>query len=158
SRFPPAHVSAVALLDQPRVVHGESRADARRPHRLRLEGRRELCDRRAGTAGVVAGHGPYRGTGRGMKARLDEWFGDTVSALAYSLVGARADGRPELEPPYNDLARFVIGQHGRMTDYLRRPLLALTLGFDVLAIARGGKRFHRLPPAERARIIATWKS
>ncbi len=66
-----------------------------------------------------------------------------MSALAYSLAATHADpAQPELQPPYNDLTRFILEQHGRMADYLRAPLLTATLGFDLLGLLRTGSRFH----------------
>jgi len=88
------------------------------------------------------------------------WFHDTVSALAYSLAQAHATAPPlpPFQPPYNDLTRFILRQHGRMTDYLRTPMLAATLGFDALASISTGHKFHRLPPLARRRFIEAWKN
>src|SRR5580692_11656428 len=89
-----------------------------------------------------------------MKERLNAWLHDTASALAYSLAEPHANpAHAELQPPYNDLTRFILEQHGRMPDYLRTPFAALTLGFDL-----AGHRFHTHPPAARAKQIAAWKS
>jgi choline dehydrogenase-like flavoprotein len=89
-----------------------------------------------------------------MKERLNEWLHDTASALAYSLAEPHANpAHPELQPPYNDLTRFILEQHGRMPDYLRAPFAALTLGFDL-----AGHRFHTHAPAARAKQIAAWKN
>ncbi|MDB6020458.1 MAG: putative oxidoreductase [Pedosphaera sp.] len=94
-----------------------------------------------------------------MKQRLDNWFHDTVSALAYSAAQVRADAtRPDLQPPYNDLTQFVLAQHARMAGYLRTPLLTATLGFDLLGILGGSGRFHKLPPALRMLQIEAWKN
>ncbi len=80
-------------------------------------------------------------------------FNDAVSALVYSLASSHAHpAHAELRGPYNDLAQFVLAQHGRMTDYLRWPLAALTVGFDA-----AGKTFHRQPPEMRERQIAAWR-
>ena len=94
-----------------------------------------------------------------MKQRLNSWLHDAASALVYSLAGVHAEpARPELQPPYNELTRFVLDQHARMPDYLRLPLAALTLGFDSLGCARGGRPFHHQPPAIRDRQITAWKN
>src|SRR5579859_2701446 len=86
------------------------------------------------------------------------WFGDAVSAMVYSLAAANApSGLSELQPPYNDLTRFVLAQHQRMPDYLRRAMSIATLGFDLAGCLRAGRRFHHLPPASRARQIVAWK-
>jgi len=73
-------------------------------------------------------------------------FEDTVSALAYSLAAPRcADGLPEFTAPFNDLAQFVLRRHGEMTDFLRMPVLAATLGFDLLGFPRAGGPFIPCP-------------
>lgn len=94
-----------------------------------------------------------------MERRINPWFHDTVSALVYSLAQTNAEpARPRLQPPYNDLVRFVLAQHARMPDYLRAPILAATLGFDMPAVLRRGHRFHTLPPAVRLHQIEAWKN
>src|SRR5882724_4835049 len=94
-----------------------------------------------------------------MERRINPWFHDTVSALVYSLAQMNAEpARSRLLPPYNDLVRFVLAQHARMPDYLRAPILAATLGFDLPAVLRRGHRFHTLPPAIRSRQIEAWKN
>ncbi len=84
------------------------------------------------------------------------WFHNTVSALAYSLAQPHARA-PELGPPFNDLTRFILRQHAQMPDYLRAPVQAATLGFDLLGMLHGAKRFHRQMPELRAGQIAAWK-
>jgi len=86
------------------------------------------------------------------------WFHDTVSALAYSLAAPHAaDGPPDFAPPYNDLTAFVLRMHAEMTDYLRTPVLAATLGFDLMGLPRAGRPFHSLPPDLRSKIIDVCK-
>ncbi len=87
------------------------------------------------------------------------WFHDTVSALAYSVARrfVPASGRTEFQPPYNDVARFILRQHTRMTDYLRLPLKLVTLAFDTAALPCAGHLFHHLQPAEREKILTRWK-
>jgi len=87
------------------------------------------------------------------------WYHDAVSALAYSLAQAHAEpGRADLQPPYNDLTRFVLRQQAHMPDYLRAPLRAATLGFDLAGLLRTGGPFHRQPPANRRRQVEAWKN
>ncbi|MEK7707475.1 MAG: GMC family oxidoreductase N-terminal domain-containing protein, partial [Verrucomicrobiota bacterium] len=86
----------------------------------------------------------------------NQWFHDTVSALAYSLARPHERHEP-LCRPHNDLTQFILAQHALMPDYLRTPMLAATLGFDTFGLLKGGKRFHRQPPEKRARQIAAWK-
>ena len=84
-----------------------------------------------------------------MSVPGNQWFHDTVSALAYSLALPHANS-PELQPPFNDLTQFILTQHAQMPDYLRGPMRLATLGFDAT-------RFHRQPPEKRARQIERWK-
>jgi choline dehydrogenase-like flavoprotein len=92
-----------------------------------------------------------------MKQALNSWFDDTASALVWSLAETQADpAHPALRAPYNDLTRFVLGQHARMADYLRLPLAALALGFDLSGCAHG-RPFHAQMPADRLRQIAAWR-
>jgi hypothetical protein len=80
----------------------------------------------------------------------------TVSALAYSIIRERCgDAGPCF--PNNRVARFVLEQHGRMPDYLRLPLAALTLAFDAWPLLRTGRPFHRLPHERRWRQVLAWK-
>ena len=99
-----------------------------------------------------------------MSFPLSNWFHDTVSALAYSLAQPHAESLPLLggagggfAPPYNDLTQFILGQHANMPDYLRAPMLAATLGFDLSGFVKRGKRFHCQPADQRQRLIAAWK-
>ncbi|SPE61076.1 Uncharacterized GMC-type oxidoreductase y4nJ (modular protein) [Verrucomicrobia bacterium] len=91
-----------------------------------------------------------------MSNAASRWFHDTVSALVYSFAEGHATS-PLLEPPHNDLTQFILAQHRRMPDYLRTPMLAATLTFDLLGILQGGTRFHRQPPARRKPRIEKWK-
>ncbi len=84
-------------------------------------------------------------------------FHDVVSALAYSLAQPH-ETIPELAPPYNDLTRFIMSQHAQMPDYLCAPMKLAALCFDASGFLRGGKRFHRQTPEQRAKQIAAWKN
>lgn len=84
-------------------------------------------------------------------------FHDTVSALAYSLAQPHARNSA-LQPPFNDLTRFVLEQHGRMPDYLRAAMLAAALGFDFYGILSGGRSFHGQEPERRLAQINAWKT
>jgi choline dehydrogenase-like flavoprotein len=84
---------------------------------------------------------------------------DAVSALAYSLAQAHAEPGPaDLRAPYNDLARFIVCQQAKLPDYLRLPMRAATLGFDLAGLVVTGQRFHAQPPANRRRQVEAWKS
>ena len=107
----------------------------------------------------MAGDGPLSSAFLNVNERLNSWFHDTVSALAYAVGQGRAEiARPDLQPPYNDLTQFVLRQHVCMAAYLRGPLMAATLGFDLSAILRSGQRFHKLPLANRSRQIEAWRN
>ncbi|MGO8676024.1 MAG: GMC family oxidoreductase N-terminal domain-containing protein [Limisphaerales bacterium] len=84
---------------------------------------------------------------------------DVVSALAYSFAEAHAvAGRADLQAPYNDLARFILAQQASLPDYLRTPIRAATLGFDLAGFFRAGKPFHAQPPGKRRSQIEAWKN
>jgi len=91
-----------------------------------------------------------------MKLPGQQCFHDIVSALAYSLAKPH-ETSAGLQPPHNDLTRFILAQHARMPDYLRAPMQLAALGFDTFGLLRG-KPFHSQPPELRARQIAAWKN
>src|SRR5438876_10989632 len=94
----------------------------------------------------------------GMSDLARFWVHDTVSALVYSLARAHSgSGTTDLAGPYNDLTQFVLRQHSQMPDYLRRPMLAATGGFDLSGIFRSGRQFHSRPPDVRQKQVAAWK-
>ena len=86
-----------------------------------------------------------------------QWFHDTVSALAYSLAQPH-ECPPALAPPHNDLTQFILRQHAQMPDYLRTPMQLATLGSDVSGLAHGGKPCHQQSAEKRTRQIAAWKN
>jgi hypothetical protein len=85
-------------------------------------------------------------------------FAKTVSALTYSIIHERCAraGRGTVFP-HNRVVSFVLQQHGGMPDYLRLPLAALTVAFDLWAVPFTGRRFHRLPHEHRWRQVRAWK-
>lgn len=84
-------------------------------------------------------------------------FAETVSALAYALAADLAEGQGfGFAPPYNDVSRFLLRQHARMSDPLRAPLAALTQAFDAQGLVRGGF-FRHQDVAARRRQIAAWR-
>ena len=85
-------------------------------------------------------------------------FHNTVSALAYAIAQPRAEeGRPDLQPPYNDVTQFILQQHARMAGFLQTPLMAATLGFDAMGILGAAHRFHKLSPEARLRQVEAWR-
>jgi hypothetical protein len=88
-------------------------------------------------------------------------FVNTVSALCYSILRDErailplAD-RSAVSP--NAVVNFVLEQYRRMPDYLRLPLMILTIVFDLAGLRYGGSRFHRTNPAARQRQIDAWRN
>jgi hypothetical protein len=84
-------------------------------------------------------------------------FRGTVSALCYEIAGSHAEGGgEELAAPYNDVARFVLRQHGNMPRALGAAIQLATLLFAAMAWMRHGALFHRLAPARRRVHVASW--
>lgn len=92
-----------------------------------------------------------------MSTLDNRWFHDAVSALAYSLAHPHANSSA-LQPPFNDLTRFILQQQSQLPDWMRAPMLAAALGYDVFGWLNDFKPFHRQPPEPRARQIAAWKN
>jgi len=94
-----------------------------------------------------------------MPHPFSDSYHDAVSALAYTLASRHAVGDPaDGQAPFNDLTAFILRQRARLPDYLRGPMLAATLGFDLAGLARNGHRFHTQPPAVRRRQAEAWKN
>jgi len=84
---------------------------------------------------------------------------DTACALAYALATELADpAEPSLQPPYNDIAQFILREQARMMDFLQPPMKLATLGFDELAWLVIGQSFHSAPPEKREKFIRWWKN
>lgn len=93
-----------------------------------------------------------------MAGLIQSWFHDTASALAYTIARSHATPQyPHLGPPWNDLTHFVGAQQAQMPDYLRFPMCAATIAFDIFGLAHGGRFFHRRQPNARRRQIEAWK-
>lgn len=92
-----------------------------------------------------------------MSTLGNQWFHDTVSALAYSLAQPH-EASEQLRPPHNDLTQFILTQHAQMPDHLRVPMQLAALGFDTFGMQKGGKPFHKQSPERRAQQIASWKN
>ena len=90
---------------------------------------------------------------------IKRFFTMTVSALCYSLIDYRFqdDAIPQYFPN-NSAVNFVIEQQNRMPDYLRLPLLILTLIFDIWGLLRTGLCFHSQSPSVRQQLIQVWKN
>jgi hypothetical protein len=86
-------------------------------------------------------------------------FRNTVSALCYSIIEHNFQPLdPAVDFPHNQVVNFVLEQHSRMPDFLRFPIVFLTLVFDLAGILQGGSLFHNQPPTQRWRQIESWKN
>lgn len=82
---------------------------------------------------------------------------DVVSALAYAVAAEQA-GADASPAAHNDLTAFILRERGRMTDYLRGPIAALTLGFDAAGLWHAGRLFRHQPLEQRRAQLARWRS
>jgi hypothetical protein len=81
-------------------------------------------------------------------------FQRVVLAIAETLVHHHGGGGTVQTAA---VASFLIGTHARIPDYLRLPLMVLTLAFDAWGVPTAGRPFHRLPLQARAKQIETWR-
>ena len=85
-----------------------------------------------------------------MKQLVVHTFEKAASALCYSFIRARYGKRAgDPGPTWNRTVRFVLDQHSRMPDYLRWPLMALTVLFNLSTCVSYLRPFHRLDPVRR---------
>ena len=90
---------------------------------------------------------------------MNQLFTNTASALCYSIIEQSCP--PVDSPDYfpnNDVVRFVLQQHRRMPDYLRFPIVFLTLLFNFWGLIVAGSPFSRQPHASRLHQISAWKN
>ncbi|MGB3536387.1 MAG: hypothetical protein WBA13_23070 [Microcoleaceae cyanobacterium] len=74
---------------------------------------------------------------------MRQLFENTASALCYSIIHHRCENdNNNIDFPHNQIVQFVLQQHGRMPDYLRLPIILLTLIFDSWGFFRRGCLFH----------------
>lgn len=86
-------------------------------------------------------------------------FQNTVSALCYSIIGKKGDSSSLSSVfPNNEVVNFVLQQYQNMPDFLKLPIVILTLAFDGWGLLQGGKLFHLLPPPTRWRQIQIWQN
>lgn len=81
-------------------------------------------------------------------------FAATVGALA-ATVAERERGATGSVQGARD---FVLASFAAMPVYLRPPLRAATLFFDLWAVPRRGRLFHRLPPRQRRAQMEAWET
>jgi hypothetical protein len=89
---------------------------------------------------------------------MDQLFENTASALCYSIIHHRCKNDNEnTDFPHNQIVQFVLDQHHRMPDYLKLPIIFLTLIFDLWGILRKGSLFHLQSDNIRWQQIESWK-
>jgi hypothetical protein len=81
-------------------------------------------------------------------------FAATVGALAATVAEREqsATGSPQTARD------FVLASFAAMPFYLRSPLRAATLIFDLWPLFRRGRPFHALPPAQRRAQMQAWEA
>ncbi len=83
-------------------------------------------------------------------------FDDAVSALCYSVIRERGrPGDPAEHFPHNEVVAYVLGQHARAPWFVRVPVFALTIVFDLCGIFRRGRLFHNDRHLAR---VARWQA
>jgi hypothetical protein len=85
------------------------------------------------------------------------WSSRIVSAVVDSVCPGPAGREPALAPPYDDVARFVDEQVGRMPAPQGAGVRLLAMAFDLSAFPSCGELFHRLSPEARAGRLAAWR-
>ncbi len=94
-----------------------------------------------------------------MPIMLNQLFTNTASALCYSIIQHCCQPTLSLQDfPHNDVVRFVLQQHQRMPDYLRFPIVFLTVIFDVWGVIVNGSLFHHQSHTMRWQQILAWKT
>ncbi len=94
-----------------------------------------------------------------MTRFLQNWFEANLSALVYSLVEEISQkGQSCQIAQKNRAVRFALLEIEGMTDFLRFPVKALLLAFDILGLPESGRVFHLTPPGERGNQISRWRN
>lgn len=86
---------------------------------------------------------------------LQNWHESVISALVYARIAADELPSAHLQP--NRVVNFVVRQHAGMPDFLRWPLLALTLAFDLAGLFYFLGLFHSQPPNRRQAQMELWR-
>ena len=86
------------------------------------------------------------------------WSRRIVSAMVDSACRGQARGEPPLAGPYEDVARFVDEQVGRMPSPQGLGVRLLAIVFDLSAFPSCGELFHRVSPELRAKRLAVWRA
>jgi choline dehydrogenase-like flavoprotein len=86
---------------------------------------------------------------------LHKWFRAATSAAVYASVEARG-----LDSPHgrrNRVVNFVVSQHAAMPDFLRWPIIILTLAFDCAGFLYYLGLFHRQNLPRRIAQMQLWR-
>lgn len=89
-----------------------------------------------------------------MKNILGRWFRGVVSALVYTAIDS--SGVPGRGRSKNEVVEYVLRQHSSMPDFLRFPLVLLTLFFDLSGWPGVWGRFQKQEPSQRRARRASW--
>ena len=76
-----------------------------------------------------------------------------VTAISCGLQNQHAIGGADVD----SIAAEILGQQGRMPDYLRFPIRMATWLFDCFGIMSGGRRFQSKSAEAQAAQISRWK-
>ena len=85
---------------------------------------------------------------------IARWFRHSVNAIVATILSQRGANAHQIEA----VSQFVLEQHARMPDYLRWPLLLVTLAFDSYPCLFRGRPLHHLPVALRSRYVEGWRT
>jgi hypothetical protein len=88
-----------------------------------------------------------------MKLPGSRWFEHSVRGIVAAILREEGGGEADV----GAVSRFVLDQHGRMPDYLRMPLMLVTLAFDTYPCVVRGRPFHCLEMSDRPRFLRAWK-
>jgi hypothetical protein len=84
-------------------------------------------------------------------------FRSIVSAICYSIIQQYCPSSNSSNTfPYNQVVNFVLEQHGRMPDYLKLPIVILTLIFDLSGLFSNGIPFYQQASNIRLTQLKSW--
>jgi choline dehydrogenase-like flavoprotein len=85
----------------------------------------------------------------------ETWLGKTVRSIVQTFIEETTVPSPHCDP--DKTTGFVLGQMGRMPDFLKGPLIFLTLTFDLVGLIKGNSLFRRLPLSGRIHQLNRWR-
>jgi hypothetical protein len=85
-------------------------------------------------------------------------FKNTVSSLCYAIIENKQllESNPNFFP-HNQVVNFVLKQHQNMPDYLRLPILILTVGLNSYSFFQKGKLLTFISTDLRCQYLDQWK-